>query len=141
MRLFLVTGLLLLSLDAETHPQAGWKVVKDAKNTCQISVPENWTVTENAGSAVFEDPSKGIAVVTHQAGQAMKPLTPNLLKLMNIPKEKMFENSEKRIFYQDKIAHGPNDSNSFSVMVAGKSGTCSSRVVFISVIPEETAKK
>ena len=45
-------------------------------------------------------------------------------RLMPIPKDKLFENSVKRIFYQDKIARNLADANAFSTMVPGKNGTC-----------------
>ena len=62
-------------------------------------------------------------------------------KLMRIAKDKIFENSAKRIFYQDKMARDLADTNAFSTMVPGKNGTCSARVVFLSSVSEETAKK
>jgi hypothetical protein len=95
---------------------------------------------ENTGSATFRDSTTGIAVVTSQPGQAFKPFTESFLKLMRIPKEKMFENTAKRIFYQDTASRNADDTNAFSASVPGRDGTCSCRVVFLSSIPEETAK-
>lgn len=124
---------------SDQSTQTAWKVVKDSKGACQISVPEDWTPSgENSGSAVSQD---SIAVVTSQPGQTFKPLTESMQKVLRIPKEKMFENSARRIFYQDKTARNAADSTAFSAMVPGKSGTCSSRVVFPSSTSEETAKK
>ena len=45
-------------------------------------------------------------------------------RLMRMPKDKLFENSVKRIFYQDKIARNLADTNAFCTMVPGKDGTC-----------------
>jgi hypothetical protein len=50
---------------------------------------------------------------------------------MRIPKDKLFENSVKRIFSQDKIARNLADTKAFSTMVPGKNGTYSARVVFL----------
>jgi len=132
--------LMLLASD-HTAPSAG-KLIKDVKGSCQILVPENWTPSnENTGSAVLQDSSNTIAVVTSQPGQVFKPLTESMQKLMGIPKNKMFENSTKRIFYQDRVARDLTDTNAFSTMMPGKNGTCSARVVFLSSVSEETAKK
>jgi hypothetical protein len=135
--------LLPLSLAAaEQNPPSAVKAVKDVKGACRILVPEAWTAaSENAGSAMLQDPSNAIAVVTSQPGQFFKPLSESLQKVLGIPKAKMFENSTRRIFYQDKAARNAEDTSAFSVMVAGNGGTCSARVVFVSKVPEETAKK
>src|SRR5690242_19931221 len=75
----------------------GWKIVKDGKNACQIAVPPEWVpFSESSGAAVFHDASTAIAVVTSQPGQAFKPLTDSMVKLLDIRKEKMFENTAKR---------------------------------------------
>ena len=121
---------------------AGWKAIKDSKSACQILVPGDWApFEENSGSAILQDASTAIAVVTSQPGQTFKPLTESIQKLLRIPKDRLFENSVRRIFYQDKIARDAKDTNAFSAMVPGKNGTCSSRVVFVSSVSEETAKK
>ena len=139
--LLALLSLTLPGASEHTTPPA-WKTLRDVKGSCQISVPEDWTAAhENSGSAVLQDSSNEIAVVTTQPGQTFKPLTESMQKLMRIPKEKMFENSAMRIFYQDKVARSLEDTNAFSVMVLGKSGTCSARVVFLSSVSEETAKK
>ena len=143
MKYFGLFALLCLILSAADHtaPAAG-KVVKDVKGSCQILVPESWGVSaENTGSAVLQDASNAIAVVTSQPGQVFKPLTEPMQKLMRIAKDKIFENSAKRIFYQDKTARDLADTNAFSTMVPGKNGTCSARIVFLSGISEEAAKK
>jgi hypothetical protein len=133
---------LMLAGAADQPGPSAWKVVKDVKGQCQISVPNDWTQSEvNSGAAVLQEASNAIAVVTSQPGQTFKPLTESMQKLMRIPKEKMFENSSKRIFYQDKIARNSADTNAFSTMVPARNGTCSSRVVFLSSVSDETAKK
>ena len=126
------------------HPSMpdGWKVLKDPKGACQFTVPEVWHASsQQAGWAVLRDATTAIAVVTSQPGQAFKPLPDSLLKMLRIPREKIFENSAKRVYYQDKIAAGPSDTNAFTVIVPGKAGTCSSRVLFLPEVPEETARK
>jgi hypothetical protein len=120
----------------------GWKTIKDAKGLCQVAVPAEWTAgAENSGSAVFQDATVAIAVVTSQPGQTYRPLSDNMIKMLNIPKEKLFENSAVRLFYKDKTGRDANEPSAVSVMAPGKGGTCSSRVVFLSSVPEETARK
>lgn len=144
MREYIVPTLVLLFFSpasSQTVP-AGWAVVRDSKSACQIAVPPEWVpLTDIAGAAVFQDTSTAIAVVTSQPGQAFKPLPESLQKLLDIRKEKMFENTAKRIFYQDKTSRNAEDPNAYSASVPGKGGTCSCHVTFLSSVPEDTAKK
>ncbi len=135
------TLVLLCGLTARSQTPPGWKTVKDAKSACQISVPPDWApLGENQGAAVFHDSSTAIAVVTSQPGQEFKPLTAGFIKSMGLPKEKLFENTAKRIFYQDETSRGPDDPNAFSASVPAKNGTCSCHVTALPTI-EDTAKK
>jgi hypothetical protein len=144
MREITLCALVLLScLPAlsQTAP-AAWKTIKDAKSSCQISVPAEWTpLGENNGAATFHDASTAIAVVTSQPGQEFKPLTPGFIKTMDLPKEKVFENSAKRIFYQDQTSRGPDDTNAYSSAVPGRNGTCSCHVTVLPSVSAELAKK
>ena len=144
MRKQVVVPLLFLLIQptrAQTVP-AGWTVVKDSKHACQIAVPSEWAPwADNSGAAVFRDSTTAIAVVTSQPGQMFKPLTEPLRKSFGIPVEKMFENTAKRIFYQDKTSSHSDDPNAYSASVPGNGGTCSCRVVFLPSISQETAKK
>ena len=132
---------LAVSASAQTGPP-GWQAVHDGKSVCQIAVPPDWTpFTEGSGAAVFHDATTAIAVVTSQPGQAFKPLTESQLRTLGVARDKIFENSAKRLFYQDRVATGADDSNAYSAMVPGKDGTCSCHLVFAHDIPEETARK
>lgn len=120
----------------------GWKVAKDSKGACQIAVPPEWVpLADTAGAAVFQDASTAIAVVTSQPGQAFKPMTEFFQKILEIPKERMFENTAKRIFYQEKVSKNPEIPNAYNASVPAKSGTCSCRVVFLPALSEDNAKK
>ena len=144
MREFMVSALVLLCCPpalTQTVP-AGWKVIKDAKAACQIAVPPEWVpFGENTGAAQFHDSTTAIAVVTSQPGQDFKPLTPGLVKSIGIAKEKLFENTAARIFYQDRTSHSPDDTSAYSASVPAKGGMCSCHVVVLPSIPEDTAKK
>ena len=144
MREYIVPTLILLFAQlapAQTVP-AGWKVVKDSKSLCQIAVPPEWTpFGDNAGAAVFKDSNTAIAVVTSQPGQAFKPLPESILKSLEVPKDKMFENSAKRVFYQDRTGKGSEETSAMSASVPRKDGTCSCHVVFVPSVTEEVARK
>ena len=144
MREYTVPALVLLcvtSVCAQTTPQ-GWKPIRDPKGACQIAVPPDWSpLNDAAGAAVLGDASSAIAAVTSQPGQTFKPLSEALLKSLDIRKEKLFENSAKRIFYQDRISHGPDDPNAYSASVPGKGGTCSCHLSVLPNVAEDTARK
>jgi len=144
MRECIVPTLILLFIQAapaQTVP-AGWKVVKDSKSLCQIAVPPEWApLGENSGAAVFKDSNTGIAVVTSQPGQAFKPLPESIIRSLEVPKDKMFENSAKRIFYQDRTGKGTEETSAMSASVPRKDGTCSCHVQFVPSVGEDIAKK
>jgi len=142
MRKIIVSPLLFLSTGwAGGDTPKDWKALRDSKGACQIAVPPNWILAPETGSAYPQDPSVGIAVVTSQPAQAFKPISDTILRLMNVPKENVFENSSKLVFYQDRQNPSASDSRSLNVMVPGNSGTCSAHVVTPSSVPEDTAKK
>jgi hypothetical protein len=144
MREYIVPTLILLflpSVSAQVVP-AGWQIVKDTKNACQIAVPPDWSLYgDNTGAAIFHEVSTAIAVVTSQPGQVFKPLPESLQKVLDIRKEKMFENTAKRLFYQDKTSGNREDPNAYSVSVPGKDGTCSGRVTFLPSISGDVVRK
>src|SRR5260370_16430545 len=133
MRHFIVAAqfsLMLPIASAQSAP-AGWKLIRDSKGACQIAVPEDWTPSENPGSAIFQDTATAIAVITSQPGQSLKPLAESLQKLLRIPKEKMFENTARRVYYQEKIARDAKDSNAFIAVLPGQPGPPSSRALLL----------
>ena len=134
--------LLLLVPDSAQTIASDWKIIKDSKSNCQISVPPEWTLlAENSGAAILQDTTTAIAVVTSQRGQTFKSLTESPQRVLAIRKESMFENSVKRVFYQDKISKNSSDPNAYSTSVPSKTGTCSCHITFLPSIPEEIAKR
>lgn len=144
MREYIVPTLILLSClsaTAQTSP-SGWKTLRDPKSACQISIPPDWVpFSDSGGSAVFRDAGTAIAVVTSQPSQPFKPLPPSIVKLMELRKEKLFENSAQRIFYQEKTSRNADDTNAFSAAVPSKAGTCGCRVVALPSVSEDIARK
>ena len=132
---------LLPPLSAQVVP-AGWQIVKDAKNVCQLAVPADWTpYGENKGAAILHETSTAIAVVTSQPGQSFSPMPENLLRVLDIRPEKMFENTAKRIFYQEKTSQAQGDANAYSFSVPAKGGTCSGHLTFLPSVTEDVARK
>ena len=144
MKASLVAGLILCLLAAASDQTetTRWNAVKDSKGVCQITVPPGWVpLSESSGAAVFHDATTAIAVVTSQPGQAFRPLPESMVKLLDLPKGKLFENTAKRIFYQEKTSRNADDTSAYSISVPVKGGTCSCRIVFLPSIPEEVARK
>jgi len=130
-----------LATALEQTPPQGWWVVKDSKGLCQIAVPPDWqALLENTGAAVLQEATNAIAVVTSQPAQAFKPLPDTLQRMLGIRKNELFENSAKRVFYQEKVSHRPDEANAYNAIVPGRTGTCSCHVVALPSVAEETAK-
>jgi hypothetical protein len=128
-------------LPAQTVP-AGWTVVKDAKSLCQAAVPPDWSLLgESRGAAVLRDASTAIAAVTSQPGQAFQPLSASMQKILDIRKENVFENTARRVFYQDRISRNAETPSEYSASVPAKEGTCSLHVTFLPSVTAETARK
>jgi hypothetical protein len=143
MREYIFSALIFFSLplSAQVVP-GGWQIVKDAKNACQIAVPPDWVVYgESRSAAVLHDSSTALVVVTSQPGQSFGPLTDRLLTVLNITKEKLFENTPKRIFYEDKMSHHPDDPKWYTFSVPGNNGTCSGRLTFLPSLSDDIARK
>jgi hypothetical protein len=144
MREYLIPTLVLFCLpclSAQDVP-AGSQIVKDPKGACQLAVPADWSpYGESHSAAVLRDTSTALAVVTRQPGQTFSPLTEFFQRVLNIPKEKLFENTAKRIFYQDKTSKSSEDPNSYTFSVPGKAGTCSGHLTFLPSITEDVARK
>jgi hypothetical protein len=140
-----ICTVLLLLFAPSAFPQAipsTWKVIKDSRGVCQVRVPPEWVpFTGSAGAAVLHDSSTAIVVVTSQPAQEFKPLPDSLQRVLGIHKEKMFENSPKRVFYQDRTSVQADDANGYSLSVPGRNGTCSCRFTVLPVVPEEIVRK
>jgi hypothetical protein len=140
----MVPALILLflpSLRAQTVP-AGWRTVTDSRKACQIAVPADWSpYGDNGGAAIFQDVSTAIATVTSQPGQDFAPLSESMQRLLEIPKDRMFENTPKRIFYQEQVSKSKEDPNTYSFSVPGKTGTCSGHVRSLPNVTEEVVRK
>jgi hypothetical protein len=144
MRECIVLTLILLCLPSASSQvvPAGWQIVKDSKNACQIAVPPDWSpYGDNIGAAVFQNVSTAIATVTSQPGQVFTPLSESLQRVLDIRKETMFENSVKRVFYREQTSKNQEDPNVYSFSVPGKAGTCSGHLRSLPSVSEDVARK
>ena len=143
MREYTIAVLILLNapLAAQVVP-SGWQIVKDSKNACQLAVPPDWSMYgESRSAAILHDTSTALVVVTSQPGQAFAPLTERLKSVLNISKDKLFENTASRIFYEDKASAHPADPNWYTFSVPGKNGTCSGHLTFLPSLPDDLARQ
>jgi hypothetical protein len=143
MREYAISVLILLNLPlaAQVAP-SGWQIVKDSKNACQLTVPPDWTIYgESRSAAVLHDASTALVVVTSQPGQAFAPLSEHLKSILNISKEKLFENTANRIFYEDKASAHAADPKWYTFSVPGKNGTCSGRLTFLPSLQDDLARQ
>lgn len=141
MREYTLPALVLFCLPLPAQVPTGWQIVKDSKNACRIAVPPDWTIFgESHSAAMFREPATAMAVVTSQPGQAFAPLKESLLKILDISKEKLFENSSKRIFYEGKTPASKNDPKGYQVSVPGKDCVCNAHVTFVSEVPDDVAR-
>ncbi len=97
--------MLLLSIVAVAGPlladsiPSGWTVLKDRTKACQIGVPPDFKP-----DAVFTGLAKGpgdtVEVQVFSSANPVKPISDTIAKSMGI--ERMFENTDKRVFYANK---------------------------------------
>jgi hypothetical protein len=64
-----------------------------------------------------------------------------LKSILNISKEKLFENTASRIFYEDKASAHPADPKWYTFSVPGKNGTCSGHLTFLPSLPDDLARQ
>jgi len=83
---------------------AGWKAIKDSKGCARLRFRRSGLRGRRTPGRRLPGRIRGHPVVTSQPGQTYRPLSDAMLKLMNIPKEKLFENSATRLFYKDRPA-------------------------------------
>jgi hypothetical protein len=144
MREYIVPALILFFAPpaaAQAVP-AGWNIIKDSKSACQMAIPPDWEpFGETGGVAILKDVSTALAAVTSQPDQQFKPLPAAVQRVMGIAKEKMFENTDKRVFYQDRTSAKPEEPNAYSVAVPGSTGTCSGHLTFLPSLPADVARK
>lgn len=117
-------GLTLLCLPVSLSAQAGWKVVKDRTNSCQISVPENW----------------GQSVITVRGNGKVGVFSAETQKMVA---ERMIENTPKLVFYVMKSHPSPGDQPlvTYQASVPGNGYHCTAQINVKPDYPEDQVKR
>src|SRR5579864_7519948 len=100
MKLLLSGILFLYPLLADSVP-AGWIVLKDKSGACQIGAPGDFK-PDSLAPALAKGPGDAMEVWIYSSPSPVKPLNETVAKMMGI--DKMFENTDKRVFYGNKQA-------------------------------------
>ena len=117
-------GLTLLCRPVSLSAQAGWKVVKDRTNSCQISVPENW----------------GQSVITVRGNGKVGVFSAETQKMVA---ERMIENTPKLVFYVMKSNPSPGDQPlvTYQASVPGNGYHCTAQINVKPDYPEDQVKR
>ena len=128
--------LLLLLCPIVAAAQAGWKTIKDKTGACQMSVPPNWTLLSEPGSANSPDRTTTRVIAGMSPYHAFSDMT---LKMMNI--ETLFENSAKRSFWVTKPNNGSPSLVTYHVETPGSRNRCVAEIYLPPQHFVEEAKK
>lgn len=122
---------------------AGWKVMKSEKASCQVAVPGDWAI-DNAFQTA-SSPNKLLSVsILHEKDVDTGPSVSDDLRIAAYSPVKVFENTSKRVFLEDKAAVlGPaKPGRKFVAFVPHSSkGICQAILSLKSGGPEELAKQ
>jgi len=98
--LLAVLPLFAAPLFADSIP-SGWIVLKEKTSACQIAAPPDFK-PDSLTPALAKGPGDAIEVQIYSSTSPVKPLNETVAKVMGV--EKMFENTDKRVFYANKQA-------------------------------------
>jgi len=129
--------MIALSVLAQETP-AGWKVVKDRKQTCQMSVPPDWTANAIMPSNLTAPDKK--ANVTFGS----KPASMSYADLVKAAKGmfkpvKMIEETASRTWYVAESARGKSGTTWY--IAVATSPVCEAQIAFEDAAFEATAKQ
>ena len=140
-RFVFVTVVVSGLLSAQGTP-AGWKVIKDLEEACQVAVPAAWD-NRMVQNIATEPGNKLSAVVSYSESDKYAPLSPAELTVLGTVK--VVENSAKRYFIQSKefkdIQGGPGATRTWRSAVPAKPGSCRLDVSLRQGADEATAEK
>jgi hypothetical protein len=136
-RISCATMLAAVAASEQTVP-AGWQVVKDNKNLCQIAVPADWTPDKLVKSFVSSPDKKASAVIHPLAPNANYAQSMATAKQLMIP-IKMFEDTPLRTWFAIARANGKPGTSWY--VATGGSQICTAQIDFDDPAFEATAKK
>lgn len=113
---------------------AGWKVIRDKTNACQISVPSTWTALSTPGLVNSPVSTTTMLIAGHRP---YRPFDEDTLKMLNIGK--LYENSAARLFYVTK----PNEQGhiTYHIEAPGSGNACIAEMTLTARYSEDEAKK
>jgi hypothetical protein len=117
---------------------AGWQVVKDLKNLCQIAVPADWTPDKLVKSFVTAADKKANAVIHALPPNANYAQSMATAKQMMIP-TKVYEDTPLRTWFA--IARGNGKPGTSWYVATGGPQICTAQIDFDDPAFEATAKK
>jgi hypothetical protein len=137
--LLVLLGSAAVCLNAQT-PE-GWKTIKDKTGACQVSVPNDWQVSQKLpGMALAPDQSD--AMILYQPSQTVKQMNDDVQRVLGV--DKLFENTPQRVFWSAKPASYPKGAPpviGYHVTVPGKGGTCVGQINARQDYPEDQVRK
>jgi hypothetical protein len=127
---------LLLFCPVVAGAQSGWKTIKDRTGACQMSVPPNWTLLSDPGTANWPDRT------TTRVRVGLSPFKPySDMTLKMFPVETLFENSAKRSFWVTKPSNGSPSLVTYHVETPGSGSRCVAEIYLPPQHFVEEAKK
>jgi hypothetical protein len=129
--------LLVAVSSAQTVP-AGWKVIKDKKQLCQIAVPSDWIQDKIMTSMVNAPDNKANIVMSPKPADATFKDISDMAKSMFKP-AKSFDSSANRIWFEEAATPGHKGSAWYAVI--NTSPVCEVQVEFQNPAFEADAKK
>ena len=112
---------------------AGWKVIKEDKGKCQMSVPADWKQGDIAGKKISaaESADRNVDAVVSLMDDVDWAMF-NQLVFQIYTKEKdrpKIESGPKRLWFEI-VSMAPAGKSAWYVAVPGKAGTCNAQVNF-----------
>jgi hypothetical protein len=126
---------------------AGWKVIKEDKGKCQMSVPSEWKQGEIMGQklAAAESPDNTVdSVVSLMDGVDWTMFNQLVFQIYKKEKDRpKIESGPKRLWFEIDAGMAPKGKTGWYVAVPGKAGACNAQVNFKKgdKKAEETARK
>jgi hypothetical protein len=137
--MLLSAALLAASALADSIP-SGWIVLKEKTSTCQIAAPGDFK-PDAVTASLAKGPGDAMEVQVYSSPNPVKPLKDMVAKAMGI--EKMFDNTDQRLFYANKPAKVMDGRiiTAWHVTVPRAGGSCFAVITLTPTGSEDVARK
>ena len=125
-----------LSLSVSAQTPAGWQLMKDKKQQCQMAVPPGWVADKIMPSSVDAPDRKANVVFSGKPAGVSYGDIAKMAKDMFKP-AKVFEESGKRTFFASEVKNG----KSSWYVVLSTTPVCEAQIEFRDPAFEATAKQ